>query len=525
MKNPITLNRISKKEPEKMNKTMPKRFVPMLLMIFLSPVAMAEVDLVLAPSALNAQNFPDYATGVNAMNADPSPGTVASNINDYTHQDDQLNVGPKDGNVTILRTDQKNLLNDFVTKIIPVKHANPREIVNGIRIITGKEGGRAEVLLNGKKETSHIQVICPEFQLSYIESVVSALDKKWVQDFEDGSSAIYYRAKHRDINYIDAVAFDAGTPDQSFRSIDTKNNAIYYHDDEGSIGGYMSIVEKVDVPPHEVMVDITVYEITEQDDSKLGLDYIAWKNGPGSNLFEFVLTGFSGKERFKHVSSILNPFVPARIANNGHNDLSVSANGRYISANYFITAAFMDFLAVTGNARVLTTGQLLAKSGTTGVFERIDEIVSFSPTIPHDRILDYSLADQKVGLRIDVTPYIGTESLEADITIDLSSMNGVTPQGLPIINHRFMSSSVVLKDGQPYVLGGLKVASSTEQSAGIPILSDIPLLGYLFGGETETDRENRVMIVMTPTVIIGSDTTSASVKNVASAALAAIASE
>jgi len=520
-----------------MTKFMSRTFSPILLALYLSSIAMAApnedapvVNLVLSPAALNAETFPDYATDVNALNADPSPDTASSHINDYRYQDDQLNINPSDGDITVLRTDQKNLLRNFVTSIIPVKNVNPREIVNALRVITGKEGGRAEVLLNGQKETAHIQVICPEFQLPYIERVVGALDKNWVQDYEDGSSAIYYQARHRDINFIDAFAFDAGTPDQSFRFVDTKNNAVSYHDDEGSIGGYMSVVDKVDLPPHEVLVDITVYEITEQDDTKLGLDYIAWKNGPGKNLFEFALTGFSGRERFKNVSSILDPFVPDRIFLDGTNELDISGHNQFVSANYLITAAFVDFLAVKGSARVLTSGQILAKSGTTGVFERIDETVAFTPNIMgmddnETRMLNYSLTDQQVGLFINMTPYIGTESLEVDITVDLSSMNGITPQGMPIINHRTMSSSVVMRDGQMYVLGGLKLASDTDHGAGMPLLGRIPVLGYLFSGETKTDRENRVLIVMTPSVMIGEGTASASMRSATTTEIMEVASE
>jgi type II secretory pathway component GspD/PulD (secretin) len=485
------------------------------------------VNLVVSPAAQNVGNgFPDYAEDVDALHATPSPDTRRSHINDYRFQDEQINVSPTDGDVVVLRTDQKNLLRKFVTEIIPISSANPREIVNGLRVLTGKEGGRAEVLLNGQSSTKHIQVVCPEFQLPYIKSVVAALDKPWVQDFEDGSSAVYYKAKHRDISSIDAVAFDAGTPDQSFRALDTKNNAVYYHDDDGSIGGYMSIVEKVDIPPHQVLVDITAYEITEQDDQKLGLDYIAWKNGPGRSLFDFVISYTSSNQRFKNVSSIFDPFTPGRttIPDGAVHQIDTSTNQRYGSYNYMVTAAFVDFLSVEGKARIMTSGQLLAKSGTTGVFERVDSLVAFTPTIEFEdvseqeidiRKLDYSLSDQQVGFFVKMTPYIGTESLEADIVVDMCSLNGVTPQGMPIVNHRKMASSAVLKDGQPYVLGGLNIDSDVGQKSGMPFLGDIPGLGLLFGGKTDTSRQNRVVIVMKPTVIMDAGTDRVSMRRVA----------
>ena len=474
------------------------------------------VNLVVSPANLNGNGAPDYAEGMQVLNADPSPGTRESNINNYINQDEQININPTDGKITVLRSDQKNVIHRYVTEVIPVMHANPREIVSGLRVVTGKEGGRAEVLINGANNTTGIQVICPRYQLPYIKQVVAALDKPWVQDFEDGSSAIYYKAKHRDITNINAVAFDAGTPDQAFLSIDEKNNAVYYHDDEGSIGGYMSIVEKVDVPAHQVVMDISVYEITEQDDEKLGLDYIAWKNGPGKNLFQFVLSGSNSYQRFQNVTSLFDPFVPARTVatEDGVNKIRTSTEQQYAAYNYAITAAFIDFLAVEGKARVVTSGKVLAKSGTVATFDRLEQLVAFTPSFPDEdnldmRELNYSIPDVGVGFFASICPYIGTESLEAEITVDMSSFSGQTPQGAPIINHRSISSTAVMMDGQPYVLGGLTLKAGSDQSAGMPVLGDIPGLGLLFGGNSKTDRENRVLIVMTPRFMLGTDTSPA----------------
>src|SRR5262245_39226461 len=91
--------------------------------------------------------YPEFED-VQARRGDPSPNKFESNINDYTHQDEQLNLKPDDGQVRVMRTDQKNLVNDFQTELIPLRYATPREIRNVMRVVTGIEGGRAETVVD-----------------------------------------------------------------------------------------------------------------------------------------------------------------------------------------------------------------------------------------------------------------------------------------------------------------------------------------------------------------------------------------
>ena len=66
------------------------------------------------------------------------------------------------------------------------------------------------------------------------------------------------------------------------------------------------------------------------------------------------------------------------------------------------------------------------------------------------------------------------------------------------INTRTLTTTVRLLDGEPYVIGGLKRTHDIEETNKAPGLGDIPILGYLFGGEQNLSRTNDVVIVVTP---------------------------
>lgn len=518
------------------------------------------IKLHLTPSAVNAGGAPDFAGGIQAVFGDASPTAAASGINNYTFQDEQINISPGDGVVTVLRTDQKSLVQPFVTQVFELKNANPREVVNVFRVICGKEGGRAEVIIDSVNKKNFIQVICPPYQLSYIGQVIKVIDNDWSEEYNDGASEIYYKAKYRDIASINALALDSGTPDQSVIAIDTRNNAVKYLDDPGSIGGYLAIAKLVDIPPHQVVLEGAIYELNEQDDIKIGLDYIAWKNGPGRNLFNMILTGHKQTQSFRSVSSIADPFVAPRTTDITQNrvHLRSSSYQQLFAANALLTAAYLDFLEINGDAKIVARPRIVVKSGHTGTFERVDQIVSFeaaelinpfgsvvdsnlttnpgffgtnpdlltqtlssaeedalgeplltNPTLPgvgdnfaSPRVLRRVNSGQ-TGIFISVSPFIGTESMEATVNVTVSDLNGFTPQGQPIINSRTVDSSVRLMDGQPLVIAGLSRMEKVEAHQGMPILSKIPVLGLLFGGDTKTDHENKIVIVLTPTVSLG----------------------
>jgi len=507
------------------------------------------------------------STGVNTRRGDPSPTRVESQVDDYRFQDEQINITPETGVVKVLRVNQKNLVNDFVTDVIPVTNVSVREIRNLMRQVCGAEGGRAEVIRDKKKSEFFVQVICPKFQLPYIRAAIAALDKPWVRAIDDGSTAVHYTARFRDIRAVDRIAtFYAGEGESQ---IDLANNAAYRWDESYRILQYVNEGAKAaDVPVHQVLLDLKIYEINATNDKKLGLDYIAWKNGPGRNLFEFVLSGMDSHEQFTNVSSIYNPIFP-RLINPSLADLRLAAEytARQASgyANYLLTAAYLDFLVVKGKAKTLASTQLLATSGegrNAGTqparFEAVDDIVGFvanpndsgvgqglgarptrlattmgtlnvdattsrpifdadgNPTFTHNnqavtvdtpvhnRTLDYSLQG-KTGIFFEVIPHVGLESCEMEINAGVSSVAGHAPDGLPILAQRTLSTQIVAPNGQPIVLTGLSRKTRVNNSARMPLLGKIPVLGYLFGGETGAQRETQVVFVLTPTIIAGAD--------------------
>ena len=121
-----------------------------------------------------------------------------------------------------------------------------------------------------------------------------------------------------------------------------------------------------------------------------------------------------------------------------------------------------------------------------------------------------------VGVNIDITPKIhANDEVSMKISMDISSVTGTSSIGgidQPIIGRKTIEHEIRLKDGEVSLLGGMLEDQQTRSVSGIPGLSQIPILKYLFS-QTQTDHsENEIVFVLIPHIVREPDFDAASVK-------------
>jgi len=474
------------------------------------------------------------SAGINSRDGNASPVANSiwghSNLDDYTQQDEQINIdGGEDSVVKVLRVNQKILVNDYVVRVLPIRNASPIEIRNAFREVTRAEGGRAEVIRDKKKKEYFLYVVAPKFQMPFIEDALAALDEPWVMDDVDGSCDDYYRAKFRDIRNVNDMAIvpasaSVGAAVDNLVEFDDTANAAWISGEPYRVESYVKYAKEVDQPVPQIQLEATVYEVEVSNEKRLGLDYIAWKNGPGRNLFEFIFWGADYKQTFDEASSIFDPFVPDRTVIAGTTTLDGNARGWWMGANYMVTAAYLDFLEGSGRARVVSKGKVLVKNNESGSLSATDQVLHFTvaPTpstfgitppvtvegggeLPvHSRTVDKT-SSINIGFSLNVTPCIGQETTELDIVMSVADIVGLTPGGTPLVRNHGLSTTVLIRDGQQFCVGGLRRTEDVKQTQKMPFLGDLPVLGWLFGHEATVDRETEMVVVLTPKIRFGTE--------------------
>ena len=183
--------------------------------------------------------------------------------------------------------------------------------------------------------------------------------------------------------------------------------------------------------------------------------------------------------------------------------------------------ATLQAIATAGKAQVLSRPSILARDGqmaeiVVGQSIYLPSGVSFTAvggtatTIP-----TINGSYQNVGIQLDVTPFIGANSLvqmilEPQITsIDTSTPGQVIEGGslissavyAPNINKRSANTVVVTPDGQPVVIGGLIANDKSSNDSKMPIFGDIPLLGQFFRFSAKSNQKSELLIFLTPHIV------------------------
>ena len=117
---------------------------------------------------------------------------------------------------------------------------------------------------------------------------------------------------------------------------------------------------------------------------------------------------------------------------------------------------------------------------------------------------------QDVGITLKVTPQINEGStIKLDIDQEVSNVSqAAAANGGIITNKRSITTSVLVEDGEILVLGGLIDDQLRDSVSKVPILGDIPLLGWLFRSHTTSKEKQNLMVFMRPSIMRTSDAAS-----------------
>jgi general secretion pathway protein D len=118
-----------------------------------------------------------------------------------------------------------------------------------------------------------------------------------------------------------------------------------------------------------------------------------------------------------------------------------------------------------------------------------------------------SVARQDVGIILEVTPHINPDGfVRLEIRQEVSDITGSTidvGQGItaPIFFKREAETTVTVKDNETVVLGGLITTREESREQKVPLLGDIPLLGWLLRNESMDTQRTELLVILTPRVV------------------------
>ncbi len=453
-----------------------------------------------------------------------------------------------DNTIKVLRTTNKAQTNKYVCAALRFDHVNPYDVINFFWAATSREEGGIYSFVHPSEPRGYIVVICPEYQLSWLRNLARELDRPKLTS-APGSKYIYYRMVHRNVadpGFRTVVSYYEGASGVILPDIET-NSMVIFDAPAGAASAEKALKDFLDQPLLQVQLDLSLYEIDVHNGTAIGLDYEAWKNGPGKNLAQF-----SSRGRYFKAS--------------GTGTISSSETGSGVYLDY--PSAYFDFLVDKGKAKSLVNTKITAVNGVPALLTSGEQFSYFDVTNTatdrevqtrttdlttggmklsadgsvlsgsdkplgggglrgtirspfrtlgldksypqrqypqNNRPISSSVASADAGVRLALVPTIGEQMVNLDLNLSVVSVNGFDNEGTPLLNSRQIKESIAVPNGAEVIFGGLTRESKVQTTNRVPFFGALPVIGSLFGHENTLESKNLVVASITPHLVINSD--------------------
>ena len=181
--------------------------------------------------------------------------------------------------------------------------------------------------------------------------------------------------------------------------------------------------------------------------------------------------------------------------------LSSPTFGLILGGANAVLEAQLQALETTSQGKIISSPKVTTMDNVKATIKQGEEV----PYITIDKDGNRSITFKEAVLRLDVKPKItpdDTISMEIKATNDFADYTkAATLSGNPPINKSEVESKIVVQDGDTIVIGGILKTSDQIGTAGVPWLSQIPVLGWLFKTESITKTRKQLMVFITPKII------------------------
>lgn len=281
---------------------------------------------------------------------------------------------------------------------------------------------------------------------------------------------------------------------------DTATNALIINAPPEVKQDINSIIDQIDIPRDQVLVEAIIVELSESKEAELGITWVA--EGSGSNT-PIGITNF-GSGGIVDIASAAGSDTAVLPAVNG----LLAGVGR-ITDSGTSWAAILNTLRGDANNNIVSTPRLVAIDNEEAEIRVGSEVPFLTGQFTNTGAAAGSvnpfqtISREEVGTSLRITPQIndGTGMIMT-IEQETSSLETSTSAAVDLItNTRSITTSVYVEDGQILVLGGISDDELRESEQGVPGISRVPGLGWLFKNR-RTDRVRRNLYVfIRPTIL------------------------
>ena len=414
------------------------------------------------------------------------------------------------------------------TEIIRLRYGVAEDVVSMLNALEKSrqgEGAEAdkEAILVADKRTNSVVVTADEVTVERIRKLVTYLDTPLEQS---GNVRVIY------LEYADSVevaevltrvmqniarleeggANKRSGNNESTIEADAGTNSLIITADTDEMAALESVIARLDIRRAQVLIEAIIVEMEMTEGQELGLQWLFSNDGGlyGSN----ISTSSAQQARNRALADAILPddgseTISTRSVAGALSQIPGTTLGWGVVDQDLTMSVILNALETQGNANILSTPSLLTLDNEEAFITVGQQVPFVTGSYTSTGVANgaqnpfQTIERQSVGVTLTVTPQVNEgDSVVLDIVQEVSSISAQILVASDVItNERKIETKVLANDSDIVVLGGLVKDEVQDSAQGVPILSDIPLLGRLFRNDVVTVTKSNLLVFIRPTII------------------------
>jgi type II secretory pathway component GspD/PulD (secretin) len=315
------------------------------------------------------------------------------------------------------------------------------------------------------------------------------------------------------LKFLDAKSLRASISNMSgtYGSMepDGKSNSLIICDTNENLTKILEQIRKADRRPEQIMIEVVLLDVKLNDETEIGVNWDMLTTKYNVKLDSDSKTGTTFRQNLGFTN---------RLGATGETSTTI---GNATAFN--TTGTGSDFWLLSGDVRniihalqeknnveILASPRVMVVSGQTAAIEAVEEVPyrEQTDTSQGGEAALTSTQFKNVGVKLNVGATLTDDRFillsvetEQNVQTGTSVVEGVT--GTPIIDTRKIQSSLLLDDGQILVIGGLRRKETQKQTNQIPILGNLPIIGFAFKATDTIQNSSELLIILSPHIYNG----------------------
>jgi type IV pilus assembly protein PilQ len=262
-------------------------------------------------------------------------------------------------------------------------------------------------------------------------------------------------------------------------TVDERTNMIVLTDTQEKIDYAYEIINELDKVTPQIMIEAKVVEVTKEFSRSLGINW---------NL--------------SNDSSITSGFVDDfGVAVNAGTSVGVNADFsffRLFGSSVTALNAQLEASEEQGDAKIVSSPRILTLDNKKAKIKQGQEYAY----LERDDSGGSSVKFKDIDLLLEVTPHVTPDNrISMTVYITKNDVASVTSLGVPTLDTNEAETELLVNNNDTIVIGGVVKKTERDSDEGVPFLTGIPGLGYLFSNKTKVDNRNELLIFLTPSIV------------------------